>query len=163
MHPATLPTCCFRSCRLKKENRTALLAPAQTQSNTDAHHSLALNTVGSLCCACPDITSLTQFPGCHAAQLGHSKVSSHSVSADGIVLKHNFHCIWSRRGWKSLLQQTPGCFVLNDPHQQSRVRCRSSRLLPPTPSTPHPPLLSSTPPTSVYWEVKPGFPRFHSP
>lgn len=59
--------------------------------------------------------------------LGQSKVSSHSVSADGIVSRHNFHCIWSRRRWKSLVPQTPRGFVLIDPQkQQLRISCRSS-------------------------------------
>lgn len=47
-------------------------------------------------------------PGRRAAGRGHSTLSSHSVSADAIVFRHNLHCICSRRGWKLLLQQTPG-------------------------------------------------------
>lgn len=76
-----------------------------THSNTDTHTidwPFLRNKAHRVCCSRPDITSLTQFPGCHAAELGHSKVSSHSDFADGIVFRHNFHCIWSRRGWKSL-------------------------------------------------------------
>lgn len=40
-----------------------------------------------------------------------STLSSHSVSADGIVFRHNLHCICSRRGWKSPLRQTLGVSV----------------------------------------------------
>lgn len=135
-------------------------------------HRVALHTEGLVCICCPDITSSTQFPVCHAAEMGHSKVSSHSVSADGIVSRHNFHCMWSRRGWKSLLLHTPSAFVLDDPHQQSVLGSRSSRfpvlvcrthprIVPPCLSlsvSPSPPL----PPLHGFWEVKPGFPRFHS-
>lgn len=67
-------------------------------------------------------------PGRRAAGRGHSTLSSHSVSAEAIVFRHNLHCICSRRGWKSLLQQTPGLSgsfffflfftVLHDPQQR---------------------------------------------
>lgn len=63
-------------------------------------------------------------------------VCSHSVSADGIVQMalYNFHCIWSRRGWKSLPQQTPSGFVLYDPYQQQRplVLSPATLILPPS-------------------------------
>lgn len=75
---------------------------------------------------------------------------SHSVSADGIVFRHNFHCATSRRGWKSWLKWTPNHFVLSDPRELASESL--SQVFSP-----------ALPPPLFFWEVKPGFPRFHSP